>query len=364
MRNFLNSLVTYMPVFGANHEFQLFSPSAADAIPVPPRQNLRLQKCSGVPSNRIGRALYHQVRLPGVVSRNGVDIWIGTCNILPTRLTCRSVLFIQSLQFLSHAEGYGLPRLAYLRVMVPASIKRADLVIAFSQSSRDEILRRYRINPKNVRVIHHAARFSLENPMNYGKTLSEKITRKVVGASDYILSVSAFYKYKNLERLIEAFARIKPQYSQHKLAITGSETDVLSIAKLKSLAKHLGVEADVAFLGHVSDETLLALYRNATLMAMPSLEETFGLPILEAMAMGCPVVTSDLSSMPEIVGESGMLVDPYDVESIATGLDQVLSDDGLRTRMSEKGIVRSQVFSNDRFYSKLNQAIKSLSTSS
>ena len=164
--------------------------------------------------------------------------------------------------------------------------------------------------------------------------------------------MSAFCPYKNLARLIEAFAQLKPKFP-HKLVFSGSETTIVRQTDLRQIARRLGVEEDVVFVGRISDEELPAFYRQAAVLAMPSLDETFGFPVLEAMAFGCPVVTSNLGSMKEIAGGAALLVDPLHVDSIAGGLQRVISDAMLRDAMTEAGRVHSRLFTYQRFFNEL-----------
>lgn len=359
MRHFLQSLITHLPERGLEHEYLLFAPVGADPLNAPPGRNLRLVNCSKVPKNRLGRVLYEQLSLPGQIRRNAVSVWVGTCNTLPLRLACCSVLFVQSLQYFTFPEAYTWPQRLYLRALAPASLRRADQLIAFSQASKDYVIRRFGIDPGKVAVIHHGLRFSRETVMKSDTRNKREMVRSLVGDSDYILCVSAFYRYKNLIRLLEAFARLKPDF-HHKLVIVGAETKTLTQANLKALAHQLGVETDVIFPGRVPDEQLVPLYQQAALMAMPSLDETFGYPVLEAMALGCPVVTSNVSSMAEIAGEFAVLVDPYQVESIAEGLRRLLSSSDLRQQMVEAGRARAQLFTTERFFEQLMEVINAV----
>jgi glycosyltransferase involved in cell wall biosynthesis len=163
----------------------------------------------------------------------------------------------------------------------------------------------------------------------------------------FVLYVGGIKPHKNLVRLIEAFAELrKGEFEELKLLIIGDE-----ISKLPSLRRAVHshkLHKHVRFLGFLPDETLAALYRLAAVFVFPSLYEGFGLPPLEAMASGTPVVTSNVSSLPEVAGDAAMLVDPYDVSSIVTGMRRVLSDPALADEMRRKGLVRARDFSWER----------------
>lgn len=359
MRHFIQSLVTYLPKERASDEFILFTPEWADAFETSSVENLTVVKCTNVPQHRPGRVFYEQFILPGQIQHQEVAVWLGTVNTLPLRYSKQNVLFVQSLQYYTQPRSYPCLQRLYLRVFASLSIRRANRLVVFSQVSKDEMVRRLKIDPAKIAVIPHAVRFDSQSLVRENGPREQKQVAEMVSGGNYILCVSAFYPYKNLPRLITAFACLKPEYS-HKLVICGAETNHLKRADLMALARQLGVDAEVIFLGRVPDEQLSMLYRQATMMAMPSLEETFGLPPLEAMAFGCPVLTSNLSSMQEVAGEAAMLVDPYSVESIADGLRQVLSDPVRRQEMAEAGRVRARLFTRERFFNQLMSVIDSV----
>ena len=150
--------------------------------------------------------------------------------------------------------------------------------------------------------------------------------------------------HKNLERLIDAFARLRQQGSDDvKLLISGSE--ISRYATLRRAVHRYNLHKHVRFLGFLSTDTLAALYHLADAFVFPSLYEGFGLPPLEAMASGTPVLTSNVSSLPEVVGDAALLIDPHDPESIADGMQQILSDTALRERLIGLGRIRASRFS-------------------
>lgn len=343
MRHYLEDLATALPALAPGHEFKLFSPEDADPLNVPAAHNLEVVNCPGVPRNRICRVLYEQFYLPPLIQRHRVSVWLGTCNVLPLALPCRGVLIVQSLQVFTFPEGFSWLRRAYLRAMVPASIRRADAVVALSKASKDEIVRRFGTPPDKVAVVYNFLSSSL---MENGNS-DHEVVKSVSGGFPYILCVSAFYQYKNLPRLLEAFARLKPEFP-HRLVIVGGDGPTLKHVDLLAMAKQLNVEAHVVCPGRVPHSQVAAFYRYADLMVMPSLSETFGYPVLEAMALGCPVVTSNVSSMPEIAGDAAVLVDPYRVDSIANGMVQVLTNPARRQELVEAGLRRSAEFTWER----------------
>jgi len=160
----------------------------------------------------------------------------------------------------------------------------------------------------------------------------------------YILFVGLLKPHKNVHGLIRAFARLPVEKrSLYQLVIAGKKDK--SYPDFERLTMQLGLERKVVFTGYVSDLDLDALYTGATVFVLPSFNEGFGLPALEAMARGIPVVVSDRSSLPEVVGDAGLLVDPYDIQSIANAIEQLTADESLRRELGRRGRDRAQLFS-------------------
>ncbi|HEY8151925.1 MAG TPA: glycosyltransferase family 1 protein, partial [Vicinamibacteria bacterium] len=201
-------------------------------------------------------------------------------------------------------------------------------------------------DPERLQVVPNAIDAAiLEHP---GEEEMERVKERYQIRGRFVLYAGNIKPHKNLERLIDAFGLLKQRAGNDdlKLLIIGDEIN--KYGALRRRVEAAGVRHDVRFFGFVPDSTLSALYRLASVFAFPSLYEGFGLPPLEAMASGTPVVTSRISSLPEVVGDAAVLVDPYSIEDIAGGLDRVLSDDALRATLVERGRLRVAQFSWER----------------
>jgi glycosyltransferase involved in cell wall biosynthesis len=320
-------------------------------------------ECEDVPTSRAGRVWYEQVVLPRLIRQHNVDAWLGTCNTLPFGTPCPAALIVQSLQFLTHPQAFSRPRRWYLQTMVPASIRRASVVITLSESSRQEVMSRFHIAEAKVRVIPHCLHDVFRPSEAAGK--DRDVVTRVTGCEEvedapYILYLSALYPYKNHARLIEAFSRIHEQFPRHRLLIAGSDTKSWGRKDLAEIASKLGVASKVILAGRVAQDDLPALYRRADLLAMPSLDETFGLPVMEAMAFGCPVLTSNISSMAEVAGDAAVLVNPTNVDEMAQALITILSSADLRASLSRRGIAQAALFSRERMMAAFGDALTSL----
>jgi glycosyltransferase involved in cell wall biosynthesis len=237
--------------------------------------------------------------------------------------------------------------LRYARLMMGSAIRRSALVFTVSEASRRDILSFYpEADPDRVKVVPNAIDAAiLEDP---GEEETERVKERYQIRGRFVLYAGNVKPHKNLDRLIAAFGLLKqrPGHEDLKLLIIGDEVN--RYGSLRRNVEAAGVRQDVRFFGFVPDSTLAALYRLASVFAFPSLYEGFGLPPLEAMACGTPVVTSRLSSLPEVVGDAALLVDPYSVEDIASGLELVLSDETLRADLVARGRERVTHFSWER----------------
>ncbi len=206
--------------------------------------------------------------------------------------------------------------------------------IAVSQSTKKDAMRFWGLQADKVVVIHH------------GPFVTPKAPRVDFG-SKKILIVSDISPRKNHLRLIQAFKRVQER-AQGPLELVVAGYTRTAIPELEDILQDVANRREnvkITFVGYVPDSDLLSLYAQADVFVYPSLYEGFGLPVLEAMACGCPVITSNVSSLPEVVGEAALLVDPYDVEALAQAMLTVLEDDELKKEMSKKGIAQAQNFS-------------------
>jgi glycosyltransferase involved in cell wall biosynthesis len=295
--------------------------------------------CHAIPSTRIGRIAYEQLALPVVARRAGVRVLISTCNVAPLVRACRSVVVIQSLQFMDYPEVYGRARAAYLRRIVAVSARRADAVIALSRWSKDQIVDRLGVSPDRVVVALHGLSTHVRAAMEAGDIPAGSLIEEPVPT---ILFVSSLFRFKNHARLIQAFARVAGSIP-HRLLLVGQEADV-SPHELEDVARREGVAHRVRFVGPMRHEHVPSLIRSADVVAYPSLYETFGFPVIEAMALGRPIVTSARGATAEMAGDVGILVDPLDVDSIAQGLLKAATDGPTRTRAAIDGPSRANGF--------------------
>ncbi len=291
-------------------------------------------------------SIREQIHIPLSLARERIDVFHAPHYVLPAAVPCRSVVTIHDTIHLMFPQ-YLPNRLApyYARAAMWTAARRSDRILTVSETSKRDILSFFDVRPDKIEVIYNAIdeRFAVEPHEEEVARVRERYQLD----TRFLLYVGNVMPHKNLERLIDAFARLRREGADDlRLLIIGNE-----ISKLPSLRRAVHrhkLHKHVRFLGFLPDEMLAVLYRLASVFVFPSLYEGFGLPPLEAMASGTPVVTSNVSSLPEITGDAALLVDPYDPESIKAGIARVLEDPALRATMRAKGLARAREFSWER----------------
>ncbi len=268
-----------------------------------------------------------------------VDVFHSTNFLSPYQKRGKSVITIHDLGFMIAPENANRHVQSYFRRWLPFCARNADLLIAVSQNTREDIIKLLKIPEERIRVIYNG----IEEIYQPGreKDISSPLFKKL--PEDYVLFVGTLEPRKNLLRLIEGFSLFKKGGGKEKLVIAGEKG--WSYESIFETVEKLNLEKEVIFSGYLSQEDLPALYRSASLFLFPSLYEGFGLPPLEAMACGVPVIASRVSSLPEVLGEAAILVNPYNTEEIAQAIKNTLEDERLRASLIEKGFARAKLFS-------------------
>ncbi len=303
-------------------------------------KNLQRVMCA-VPRSFVLRVLWEQTVLPLLAARLRLHIFHAPVNVAPLAVACPVILTMLEAEPFMFPMSIPFPLLIYWRVMRRSSALRARNVIAISENSRREIVRYMDLKPETVTVVPlgvDAARFESQSELG-----QEGLPFGI--QPPYFFWTGRSYPRKNLVRLLEAFGIFATETNlPHRLVLAGVEG--WGEGKVKQALAQLGdVRTKVTTVGHVSDETLQLLYHHADAFVFPSLHEAFGLPVLEAMASGTPVVTSTTTATADVAGDAAVLVDPTSVEDIARGMKEVGVDHGLRERLREKGLSRALAFS-------------------
>ena len=279
--------------------------------------------------------LYSPVRLP--LSR--IDVF-NTLMAPVVNFSWSLVLHFKTMHAYTAPESLTPLARAYRRMQYPRSAQAADAIIINSESLRSEIKRYLDVDDRKLKLIYEAVDHDLFRPGDVGEARSVVASHGVT--KPFVLFVSSLWPYKNCDGLLRAWAVARPELEGRQLAIVGAGRDETYLASLRSQAADLGIAEDVVLVGGVPLERTVSFYRAADLFVYPSLNETFGLPILEAMACGCPVVTSDTSAMPETAGGAAVLADPNDPTSIARAIGEAIGPG--RDRLRDLGLKRAREF--------------------
>lgn len=304
----------------------------------------KLQVRSGaVPRARPARVAYEQLAVPVLATRDRIDILFSTGNYRPLAYRRPNVLALHAIQHFLLGGDIGRARSLYLTHAVPRSARTADVVVAVTETLRRDAIKLFNLSPDRIVAVPMGPAPWVLDLLGDSRARSDAY--RTPDGAPYVLCISRLYSLKNHRRLIEAFAVLAHDHGiDHKLVIVGGDADVTA-AELAETAKLAGVSDRVLFLGRVPQIDVPGLYAGAAAIAYVSLYETFGHPVLEAFATGIPLVTSSAGATAEVAGGAARLVDPSNVQDIAAGLGEVLSDPALRERLVQSGHRRLRDFS-------------------
>ncbi len=267
------------------------------------------------------------------------DVFHATDHLLPPLRHARSVFTLYDLTFLKFPQVHLPLNRWYSRLMVPRGLRAANAVIAISECTKRDAVTIYHLPDEHVRVIHLGveAGFKPTDP-----PMASAVRDRYHLPDRFILAVGTIEPRKNLITLLEAYHSLSEQFPDVKLVIAGKRG--WRAAAFFNRLRELGLEDRVVLTGFVPDVDLPALYSLATVFAFPSIYEGFGLPVLEAMACGTPVMCSNTSSLPEIAGDAALLLPPDDVHGWAQALRQMLSDTSLQHNLRDRGLRQAARF--------------------
>jgi alpha-1,3-rhamnosyl/mannosyltransferase len=338
LSNHLRELVRLRP----DHKYVVFADQPIEGLPdsvrfrvVGPHRTVARKRGTGY------SPYWLNCFLPGAMADEGVEIFYTPNYLLPIFDRTPSVAAVHDLAFLHgfHSSMYA----TYMRLMLPLSMRRAALIVTGTQAAKDDLVAEYRVDPESVVVVPHGIS-PVFRPVDSAKAQSE--ARRAVGVetSSYILSVCTIEARKNLEVLLRAFEEFS-QNCRGECSLVVVGRDGRGADRIRCLASSLSCSARVLFPGYVDAGLLPPLYAGASAFAYVSLYEGFGLPVLEAMACGVPVLASDIPPIREVAAGAALLVDPRTPGAVAAGLKALGCDDALRSRFRHAGLVRVREFS-------------------
>ncbi len=268
--------------------------------------------------------MWTQIRLAAEMALNKPDVLFIPVHVLPLIHPKNSVVTIHGLEYEYCPKTYPYNHLKYLRWSTKYTLKHARKIIAVSENTKKDLIELYKGNPDKIEVVYHG--FKHVRPLGSN-----------INMDPYILFIGRIEIRKNIHGLIKAFELLKKRYKvPHKLVLAGPipRSGIFDTKR-----------SDLKFLGYVSEQEKLQLFQNAEMFILPSFYEGFGMPILEAQSSGCPVITSNISSMPEVAGQGALLINPKNIEEIAEMMYKIISDSQLKKDLIEKGYENIKRFS-------------------
>jgi len=293
------------------------------------------------------RRLWYETYLPWRVKRDNMDVFWGPIHHLPVWLPQQvaSVVTIHDLVWKFFPETMRPLSRVLERIQMPLAVSRADHVVADSQATAQAVIEEFKASAERLSVITLGVS-KFKPPQNIGALSKLNIH------SPYFLFVGTLEPRKNLVNLLLSYSQLPPALKKRAMLVIAGGRGWGNV-RLKELISSLQLAEHVILTGYVDDKMLATLYANALFLAMPSLYEGFGLPLVEAMSYGKAVLTSNKASMPEVAGDAGLFVDPYDPESITQGLQQIISDQGLRDKLAANAKTNAARFDWDESARKL-----------
>lgn len=286
----------------------------------------------------VRRVLIENSWLPRQLREQRVDVAHHLGGLLP-RCPVPAVVTLHDLQYLAYPEYFSAPKRRYLQLSQGRSLRRAAAVAAISDFTRDDAIRAFDLDPAKVVMIPPVV-----TPMRIPDDAAQ-VRADLMLMGDYLLYPAAAYPHKNHETLLRAFASIA-KGRDTRLVLTGATgagawgSAHSTLPRINALCAELGIVGRVGMLGYLADFQLAALYDGAVALAFPSRFEGFGLPVAEAMSVGCPVIAANTTALPALVGDGGVLVDPDDVDGWARELARVIDDRVVREKLADAGRAR------------------------
>ena len=328
------NLIEQLAHLGQRHQYLILTRMNSRMFLPPLPGNFEIQECHSQ-----NYSITEQLVIPWLMRKESVDLFHATTYSAPILQTCKTVVTIHDLIPMIFPEHYRWIHAVFYRQVVRRALQKAGWILTVSLSSKDDLIRYFGLDRNKIVVTYNGVddRFCLD-----ASGLSKKIIEEAFALKDpFILSVVNDRPHKNVSVLVGAFETFLQKVTiPYKLVIVGIPEDI-SIGN--SISR--GVADSLIFLPRVTDDQLIALYQNATLFVLPTLYEGFCLPVLEAMACGTPVITSNVSSLPEVTGNAAILVNPNNIDELAEAIYNVLAREDLQKELREKGMRQAKQFS-------------------
>lgn len=342
--NYVLQLARYLPKLAPEFRFDLLldRPLRPDMVPDGCRQQVMGRFVGdGTPLAKFYSPFWLNLCVPKYLERNEVALFHGTNFVKPLWAKCKTVVTIHDLSFLRIPKAYGPIYRRYMKLQVQLALRTAKAIITGSNSAKRDLIEILRVHPEKITVIYNGVGDDFLK--RHLESYLQQVRLKLNLPSRFILYVGVIEVKKNLIPLIEAGVNVIKKGLADALILAGR--DGRGANKIKGFVRKLGLEKDVKFLGFVPQELLPGLYSLARVVVFPSLYEGFGLPVLEGMASGVPVILSGSSSLPEVAGDAGFILKEATSNEIEHALRMVLGNESLWQELRERGLKRAQGFS-------------------
>lgn len=337
---YVRNLLAALRAHGGPEQLELFLGDRRVPPELAPCAGFRLHLSRWPTARPAVRIVWEQMVLPWLARRLQLDVLHGLGYALPVASDLPAIVTVYDLSFFTHPETHTRASRTYLRLMAPWAARRARLVMTISAHSRRDVVRWLGVPAERVRVVYPGVepRF---RPLDAATVAAFRAAQGLDGP--WALFVGTLEPRKNVARLLEALALVRKRGLPARLLIAGAPG--WGPDRLRERCAALGLAEAVRFVGYLPGDELPLWYNAASVFVYPSLYEGFGLPPLEAMACGTPVISSSAASLPEVVGDAGLLVEPTDVLALASALARVLTAPDLQAELRARGLERAARFS-------------------
>jgi len=341
-QGFYINLMRELSRLGKEHTFFLFV-SKANQHFFGPYETGNVQKIVFPYSNerKKTRVLTEHFGFALIIKKHGIEV-LNT-GVAPLWCPCKLVVTMKTMHVYTNPSQLPVSTVLYRRMIYHWTIRRANVIISNSQRFSQDLQKYLNVPDTKLKLVYEALDHSLFFPLKEKSSLDFELTSLGI-RRPFILFVSSLWPYKNAETLIDAFAPFVKAHPEYMLVIVGYAREENYFRKLTDLVRKHGIVESVIFAGGLTHDIVAKLYQTASVFVYPSLYETFGLTILEAMACGCPVITSNVSAMPEIAGSAAIFFDPRSSGELYDKLEKVVTDQSLHQELVSKGLSRAAEF--------------------
>lgn len=287
--------------------------------------------------------LWDQIAIPWVTMKEKLDLVFNPKLSIPLMARSKKSFTFHGAEQFVHKNIFKFYDRIYFSIFMPLFIKKADMIISPTKKGIDDMESHFKVNKSKIKAIHHGLNSNFLNKENPSTLLLENIRSEYKLPEKIILFVGGITPLKNISNILYAFDKFRKKHIGYKLVLIGFRR--WNFKNDIELINKLGLEDDVVLPGWVQDKDLPYIYCLADLFIFPSIYEGFGIPLIEAMSCGCPIVTSNAGGLPEIAGDAAVLVNPYDVDEISTAMCKVIDDSDLQKNLISNGYRQVKNFS-------------------